>query len=72
MVTRPAEAATVPEVVSTPVKDAIKEVDVKTRFKTEKDGLIDLTISDENASVWYNGANEFYQKVIDQENIGVT
>ena len=34
------------------------------RFRAEKDALFDVTASKENASVFYNGANKFYQDKI--------
>ncbi len=51
-------------------KNNIKDVDIKTKFQTEKDGLISFTVSGENASIWYNGANKFYQKKITEKENG--
>lgn len=50
-------------------KNEVKTVDVKTRFKSENDKLLDISVSGDTASVWYNGANKFYRNnIVEKEN----
>ena len=58
-----------PEPKDDKADSSIKAVTVKTRFSSEKDSLVSVSKSEDDVSIWVNGANKFYKNAItDKEN----
>ena len=55
------------EIDTSSLKPSFKTFDVNTKWTNEKDNLLDLSLSDNSVSIWYNGENKFYKDVLTED-----